>query len=178
LHFKSNIFFPFFLGRPWTKPKPWSFIWFLQTNIPTHAKFIYKWSFWDGLQKPLKLCDAIPNSLIDSNESLKWKQWKGKELGHTPWLATLRGRRACWSSGMGLKGMTSIYSLTRICTNQTTHWLVHRLGTFGARMNHEQPQTHKTHHLPLYSIHYASPWGPHPNGILFWDSQVGVSKFP
>jgi hypothetical protein len=28
--------------------------------------------------------DALPNSLIDSNESLKWKQWKGKELGHAP----------------------------------------------------------------------------------------------
>jgi hypothetical protein len=28
--------------------------------------------------------DALPSSLINSNVSLKWKQWKSKELGHTP----------------------------------------------------------------------------------------------
>jgi hypothetical protein len=28
-----------------------------------------------------------------------------------------------------------------------------------------------------HTILCASPWGPHPNGILSWDSQVGVSKF-
>jgi hypothetical protein len=33
----------------------------------------------------------IPNSLIDSNVSLRWKQWKSKELGHAPWLVTLWG---------------------------------------------------------------------------------------
>jgi hypothetical protein len=27
-------------------------------------------------------------------------------------------------------------------------WLVHSWSTFGARMNHEQPRTHKTHHGP------------------------------
>jgi hypothetical protein len=35
-----------------------------------------------------------------------------------------------------------------------------------------------SHHLPPYSILYAWPWGQHPNLILSWDSQVGVSKFP
>jgi len=29
----------------------------------------------------LSLSDALPSSLIDSNVSLKWKQWKSKELG-------------------------------------------------------------------------------------------------
>jgi hypothetical protein len=33
-----------------------------------------------------------------------------------------------------------------------------------------------SHHLPLYSILYASPQGPHPNGFLSWDSQMGVPK--
>jgi hypothetical protein len=42
--------------------------------------------------------------------------------------------------------MTSTYSLTRICTNQTTRWLVHCLSTFGVRKSHGQPWTHKTHH--------------------------------
>jgi hypothetical protein len=35
--------------------------------------------------------DALPSSLIDSNVSLRWKQWKSKELGHAPWLATFWG---------------------------------------------------------------------------------------
>jgi hypothetical protein len=34
-----------------------------------------------------------------------------------------------------------------------------------------------SHHLPPYSILCASPRGPHPNGFLSRDSQVGVSKF-
>jgi hypothetical protein len=34
------------------------------------------------------------------------------------------------------------------------------------------------HHLPPYSILCASPRGPHPNGFLSQDSQVGVPKFP
>jgi hypothetical protein len=33
-----------------------------------------------------------------------------------------------------------------------------------------------SHHLPLYSILCASPRGPHPNGFLSQDSQVGVPK--
>jgi hypothetical protein len=35
-----------------------------------------------------------------------------------------------------------------------------------------------SHHLPFYSILYAWSQGQHPNVILFWDSQVGVSEFP
>jgi hypothetical protein len=33
-----------------------------------------------------------------------------------------------------------------------------------------------SHHLPPYSIVCASPRGPHPNGILSHDSQMGVPK--
>jgi hypothetical protein len=36
------------------------------------------------------------------------------------------------------------------------------------------PGLRGSHHLPPYSIFYASPWGPHPNGFLSRDSQVGV----
>jgi hypothetical protein len=35
--------------------------------------------------------DAFPSSLINSNVSMEWKQRKSKELGHAPWLVTLRG---------------------------------------------------------------------------------------
>jgi hypothetical protein len=34
-----------------------------------------------------------------------------------------------------------------------------------------------SHHLPPYNILCSSPWGPHPNGFLSRDSQVGVPKF-
>jgi hypothetical protein len=35
-----------------------------------------------------------------------------------------------------------------------------------------------SHHLPPYSILCGYPWGPHPNGILSQDSQMGVPKLP
>jgi len=41
-----------------------------------------------------------------------------------------------------------------------------------------QPGLRGSHHLPLYSILCAFPRGPHPNGFLSWDSQVGVPKLP
>ncbi len=64
---------------------------------------------------------------------------------------------------------------------------MHSLNIFGVRMSHEQIRTHKTHHdpdlggshhLPPYIILCASPQGPHANGILSRDSQIGVPKFP
>jgi hypothetical protein len=36
-------------------------------------------------------CDTFSTSLIDSNVSLRWKQWNNEELGHTFWLAALWG---------------------------------------------------------------------------------------
>jgi hypothetical protein len=45
---------------------------------------------------------------------------------------------------MGLGKMTSVQSLTWICTNKTISWLVHSLSTFDVRTNHGQIQTHKT----------------------------------
>jgi hypothetical protein len=42
------------------------------------------------------LIDVLPNSLMDSNVSLNWKQRNNKESGHVPWLIALwKGRRAC-----------------------------------------------------------------------------------
>jgi hypothetical protein len=35
-----------------------------------------------------------------------------------------------------------------------------------------------SHHLPPYSILCTSPRGPHPNGFLSRDSQMGVPKSP
>jgi hypothetical protein len=72
------------------------------------------------------------------NES-KYKTAKGggvgaRSLAHN----TLRGRRACWSSGMGLRRVDKLYSLTRACTQPTQKWLVHSWSTFGARTRHEQ----------------------------------------
>jgi hypothetical protein len=67
-----------------------------------------------------------------------------------------------------------------------TRWLVCSWSTFGVRTSHEQPRTHKTHHGPNLgeattfplNVLYTSLRGPHPNGFLSWDSQVGVPKFP
>jgi hypothetical protein len=40
-----------------------------------------------------------------------------------------------------------------------------------------RPGLEGSHHLHPYSIFCASPRGPHPNGFLSLDSQVGVPKF-
>jgi len=40
------------------------------------------------------------------------------------------------------------------------------------------PKLGGSHHLPPYSILYASPWGSHPNDILSWDFQMRVPKLP
>jgi hypothetical protein len=41
-----------------------------------------------------------------------------------------------------------------------------------------RPRLGGSHHLPPYNILCASPQGPHPNGILSRDSQMGVPKLP
>jgi hypothetical protein len=62
---------------------------------------------------------------------------------------------------------------------------MHSWNTFDAKTSHGQTRIHKIHHGPdlgegttfpliIYSV---PPWGPHPNGILSQDSQVGVPKF-
>jgi hypothetical protein len=48
---------------------------------------------------------------------------------------------------MGTKKNDKYQLLTRTCINQTTSWLMHNWSTFGARMNHEQTQIHKIHHM-------------------------------
>jgi len=40
------------------------------------------------------------------------------------------------------------------------------------------PRLEESHHLPLYSIFYAWPWGLHPHVILSQDSQVGSFEIP
>jgi hypothetical protein len=37
----------------------------------------------------------------------RWRQWKGKELGRALDSQHFRGKVTCWSSNMGLGGMTS-----------------------------------------------------------------------
>jgi hypothetical protein len=52
----------------------------------------------------------------------------------------------CWSFGMGTTKNDKHQLLTWICTNQTISWLRRNLNALGARTNHEQTWTHKTHH--------------------------------
>jgi hypothetical protein len=70
-----------------------------QVALPTLLSFPHShafkngapWLIWDShsssIEKPNaneKEHDTIPSSLVDSNVSLNWKQWKSQELGHTP----------------------------------------------------------------------------------------------
>jgi hypothetical protein len=121
----------------------WS--WFLEVKKGARVVEMMMEHFWkqtgrcDG--RLLKLFEvatfnAPPSSLMDSNVSSNWKQRKSKELGHIPWLIALwRGRRACWSSGMGVGRVTSINYSHEHAQNQHKG-LVHSWSTFGVRTSH------------------------------------------
>jgi hypothetical protein len=49
------------------------------------------------------LYNAPPSSLMDSMQVQKWRHWKEKELGAFPDSQHFGGRRACWSSRMGIR---------------------------------------------------------------------------
>jgi hypothetical protein len=88
-----------------------------------------------------------PNLLYRLKCESKVKATEKQRIGaHSLIRNTSGGKGACWSFGMGTRKSGKHQLLTRTCTNQTTSWLVHGLSTFGARTNHEQTQTHKTHH--------------------------------
>jgi hypothetical protein len=66
-----------------------------------------------------KLGWRAPNSLKDSNVSPKCKQWKNKESRHVLWLASFwKGRRACWSFGVGQKRIDKLHLFTQTYTQQ------------------------------------------------------------
>ncbi len=99
---------------------------------------------------------------------------------------TLRGRGACQSSKMGLGRVDKLHSLTRAYTKPTQggQCIVEALLMLGQATSNmdtqdsPRPGLGGSHHLPSYSILCTSPRGPHPNGFLSRDSQVGVPKSP
>jgi hypothetical protein len=85
---------------------------------------------------------------MDSTANLKVKTTKGKGVGACSLAHSILGVKGCVGAlGWGLGRGTS-KSLTQTCRNQTISWLMHSWSIFGAQTNHEQTQTHKTHHGP------------------------------
>jgi hypothetical protein len=87
---------------------------------------------------------------------------------------------------MGLRRVDKLYLPTRTCTKlmQSGQCIVgaplvlrRAMGNTNTQ-DSPRPGLGGNHHLPPYSILFTSPWGPHPNGFLSWDSQVGVPKLP
>ncbi len=99
---------------------------------------------------------------------------------------TLKGRRACQSSGMGLGRVDKLHSLRRAYTKPTQggQCIVGTLLVLGRATGNmdtrdsPRPGLGGSHHHPPYSILCGWPLSPHPNGVLSCDSQVGVSKLP
>ncbi len=97
---------------------------------------------------------------------------------------TLRGRGACWSSGMGLGRIDKLHSLTWACTQPTQSGqciigvpLVLRRATGNTdTQDSPRPGLGGSHHLPPYSILCSSPRRLHPNGYFSQDSRVGIPK--
>jgi hypothetical protein len=93
--------------------------------------------------------DVFPSSLIDSNVNLKWKQRKNKELRARSLVRSILGVKGhVGVSGWDQEEWQALNHSQGPTQNQTTSWLVHNWSTFGAKTNHGQTQTHKTHHGP------------------------------
>jgi hypothetical protein len=81
---------------------------------------------------------------------------------------------------MGLGRIDKLQLLTQTCTKPTQggYYIVGTLLVLGGATGNSdsqdspQPGLGGSHHLSPYSILCASPWGPHPNGILSRDSHL------
>jgi len=97
---------------------------------------------------------------------------------------TLKGRGACWSSGMGLGRVDKLHSLTWACTQPTqsgwckvgTPLVLGRATGNTDTQDSPRPELGGSHYLPPYSILCSSPRRLHPNDYFSRDSRVGVSK--
>ncbi len=87
---------------------------------------------------------------------------------------TLRGRRACQSSKMGLGKVDKLHPLTQACIKATQggQCIVGTLLVLGRATGNTDTQDSPrpgfggSHHLPPYSILCDSPRRPHPNGFF------------
>ncbi len=105
----------------------------------------------------------------ESKQNTTKKEIETRSLTHN----TLRGKGACWSSGMGLGRVNKLHSLTQACTKPTQggQCIVGALlvlGRIAGNMDTQdssQLELGGSHHLPPYSILFISSRGPHPNGF-------------
>ncbi len=129
------------------------------------------------------MIDAPPNSLMDSTMSPKVKTTEGEGVGVLP-SSQHWGKRACWSSEIGLGRVTSISiihtDLHKLNKKLVSAKLKHFWCMDESRINmnsHNSPWfgLGESHHLPPYSILCAWPQNQHPNIILpnipKWESQ-------
>ncbi len=99
---------------------------------------------------------------------------------------TLRGRGACWSSGMGLGRINKLHSLTRAYTQPTQSGqcivgapLVLRQATSNTdTQDSSRPRLGGSHHLPPYSILCGWPRSLHPNGFSLPGLPNGRPEIP
>jgi len=133
-------------------PIPYKF--FFQNN-PLSSQWLFK-IYSNSHQKTsfnhtslvlYNLTDAPPNSLKNSNASLKVKIMEGVKVHSL--VRSIWGWKGCVRvPGWGLGWMTSRSIFQMNMYKQTTSWLVHNWSTFGAQMSHGHTLTHKIHHGP------------------------------
>ncbi len=146
LHKPNNKLVSAQLEHFWCTNEPWA-----NTNSLTHSQLL------EGFKSESKY-------KIVEGEGVG-----ARSLAHN----TLRGRRACWSSGMGLGRVDKLYSLTRACTQPTqgdqcivgTPLVLRRAMGNMDTQDSPWPGLGGSHHLPPYSILCTSPRGLHPNGF-------------
>jgi hypothetical protein len=99
---------------------------------------------------------------------------------------TLKGRGACWSSGMGLGRVDKLHSLTWACTQPTQNGyciigaplVLGRATGNTDTQDSPRPKLGGSHHLPPYSILCVWPQSLHPNGFYLPGLPSGSPEIP
>jgi len=125
---------------------------------------------------------------MDSTMSPKVKSSEGEGVGvHSLVRSTLKVEGCAGALGWGLRRLTS-NSIIHTDLHKPNNKLVSAyLSIFGARMNHEQTQTHKIHHgldlgetntFPLLVLYVLSHRASTQMSFSPMTPNLGVSKFP
>ncbi len=136
----------------------------------------------------IKVYDAPPHSLKDSNVSSKVKTTEEKRIEkHSLAYNTLGVEGRVGTLGCGQGWVTSESIIHTDLHKPTTSWLVHSWSTFGAWTNHMHIWTHKTHHgpnlgkattFPLIVFFVISHRGCIQMSFCPRTPNLGVPKFP
>ncbi len=122
LTFSINVFSVYFLFPLMVRFESFFFFsntWIRYSYYTMKSEWTVKWPLYS--RSDSCRCSMTHSQLLEGLKcESKWKTAKGGKVGARSLVHNiLRGRGACWSSGMGLGRVDKFHSLTRACTQPT-----------------------------------------------------------